>query len=102
MLSTRNILHPATGEPAIGATQDMVLGCYYLTMERQGLKGEGRRFADRNEALLAFHHGVIDLQAKIQVRLPAGVPIFRAPNVPSEVVDGRLVETTAGRIIFNE
>ncbi len=102
MLSTRNILHPATGEPSIGATQDMVLGCYYLTMERDGLKGEGRRFADRNEALLAFHHGVIDLQAKIQVRLSPGVAVFRSPNAASAPTDGHVVETTAGRIIFNE
>src|SRR5579862_5806983 len=102
MMSTRNLLHPATGEPSIGATQDMVLGCYYLTMERDGLKGEGRRFADRNEALLALHHGVIDLQAKIQVRLPAGVSVFRVPGVASVSIDGHVVETTAGRIIFNE
>ncbi len=102
MLSTRNILHPATGEPSIGATQDMVLGCYYLTMEREGLKGEGRRFADTNEALLAFHHGIIDLQAKIKVRLPEGIGVFRSPNVASEPVNGGLIETTAGRIIFNE
>ncbi len=102
MLSTRNILHPATGEPSIGATQDMVLGCYYLTMERQGLKGEGRTFTDRNEALLAFHHGVIDLQAKIKVRLPAGLSIFQSPNAAPIPVNGKLAETTAGRIIFNE
>jgi DNA-directed RNA polymerase subunit beta' len=102
MLSTRNILHPATGEPSIFATQDMVLGCYYLTMERDGLKGEGRRFADRNEALLAYHHGVIDLQAKIKVRLPDGLMLFQTPSGTPLPVDGRLVETTAGRIIFNE
>jgi DNA-directed RNA polymerase subunit beta' len=102
MLSTRNILHPATGEPSIFATQDMVLGCYYLTMERDGLKGEGRRFADRNEALLAYHHGVIDLQARIKVRLPDGLMLFQTPSGTPLPVDGRLVETTAGRIIFNE
>jgi DNA-directed RNA polymerase subunit beta' len=102
MLSTRNILHPATGEPSIGATQDMVLGCYYLTMEREGLNGEGRRFTDRNEALLAFHHGVIDLQAKIRVRLPDGGFVFRSSSAAPEPANGRLIETTAGRIIFNE
>src|SRR5579885_1717713 len=83
MLSTRNLLSPATGEPSIGASQDMVLGCFYLTQDRPNKKGEGRRFADRNEALLAFHHGVIDLQAKIQVRLPEGMAVFRAPNAAS-------------------
>ncbi len=54
MLSARNILHPATGEPSIGASQDMVLGCYYLTMDRPGLNGEGRVFTDTTEALLAY------------------------------------------------
>ncbi len=102
MLSTRNILSPATGEPSIGATQDMVLGCYYLTMERGGLKGEGRRFADVNEALLAYHHGVIDLQAKIKVRLPGVQGVFNAPGQLAAAVDGKPIETTAGRIVFND
>ncbi len=102
MLSTRNILSPATGEPSIGATQDMVLGCYYLTVDRPGLKGEGRRFADVNEALLAYHHGVIDLQAKIKVRLPDDLMIYDAPGAPPVSVRGQQVETTAGRILFNE
>jgi DNA-directed RNA polymerase subunit beta' len=102
MLSTRNILSPATGEPSIGATQDMVLGCYYLTMERAGLKGEGRRFADTNEALLAYHHGVIDLQAKIKVRLPEGLVLVNGSGQTPIVLDGKPAETTAGRIIFNE
>ncbi len=102
MLSTRNILSPATGEPSIGATQDMVLGCYYLTMERDGLKGEGRRFADANEALLAYHHGVIDLHAKIKVRLADGTAIVNAPGATPESVNSKPVETTVGRIIFNE
>jgi DNA-directed RNA polymerase subunit beta' len=102
MLSTRNILSPATGEPSIGATQDMVLGCYYLTVDRPELKGEGHRFADTNEALLAYHHGVIELQAKIKVRLPADLSIYDAPGAPPVAMRGQQVETTAGRILFNE
>src|SRR6266404_3946804 len=69
MLSTRNLLSPATGEPSIGASQDMVLGCYYLTQDRPAMKGEGRTFTDTTEALLAYQHGVIELQALIKVRL---------------------------------
>jgi DNA-directed RNA polymerase subunit beta' len=80
----------------------MVLGCYYLTVERPGLKGEGRRFADVNEALLAYHHGVIDLQARIKVRLPADLMIYDAPGAPAVSAAGQQVETTVGRIIFNE
>jgi len=112
MLSTRNLLSPATGEPSIGATQDMVLGCFYLTQDRPGKKGEGRVFTDTTEALLAYHHGVVDLQATIKVRLPdayvynlvsstdagkAGQQqIVRIP------VNSQKVETTVGRLIFNE
>src|SRR5438309_6897001 len=69
MMSTRNLLAPGTGEPSIGATQDMVLGCFYLTQDRPNLNGAGRVFADPGEALLAFQHGVVDLQSLIKVRL---------------------------------
>src|SRR4051794_9825390 len=63
MMSTRNLLSPARGDPSIGASQDMVLGCFYLTQERPDKRGEGRTFTDTTEALLAYHHGVVDLQA---------------------------------------
>ncbi|MBV9231536.1 MAG: DNA-directed RNA polymerase subunit beta', partial [Chloroflexi bacterium] len=69
MLSTRNLLSPATGEPSIGASQDMVLGCFYLTQDRPNKKGEGRKFTDVTEALLAFNQGFVDLQALIYVRI---------------------------------
>jgi DNA-directed RNA polymerase subunit beta' len=119
MLSTHNILSPAHGQPTIGASNDMVLGCYYLTMERPGLKGEGRIFTDTTEALLAYHHGVIDLQAKIKVRMPATMDGASDGLALRLTADGAahdgyhlaesqaapkltLVETTAGRLIFNE
>ncbi len=103
MLSTRNLLSPATGEPSIGASQDMVLGCFYLTQDRPDKKGEGRVFTDTTEALLAYHHGVIDLQALIKVRL-ADADVFDQPPPARATVlsKGRIVETTVGRIIFNE
>jgi DNA-directed RNA polymerase subunit beta' len=103
MMATRNLLSPATGEPSIGATQDMVLGCFYLTQDRPGKKGEGRVFTDPMEALLAYQHGVIDLQAPIRVRLGDANVYDDAPPAPPTVrANGKLVETTVGRIIFNE
>src|SRR5262249_3293222 len=101
MLSARNLLHPATGEPSIGASQDMVLGCYYLTMERPEMKGEGRVFTDLNEALLAHDAGVIALQAKIKVRL-GGDRLYLEPGRPQPSNSRELIETTVGRIIFND
>src|SRR6266702_3570020 len=103
MISTRILLSPAHGEPSIGASQDMVLGCFYLTQDRPGKKGEGRTFTDTTEALLAYQHGVIDLQAPIRVRLGDANVYDDAPPAPPTVrANGKLVETTVGRIIFNE
>jgi DNA-directed RNA polymerase subunit beta' len=107
LLSTCNVLSPATGEPTYGASQDMVLGCYYLTRERPGAKGEGRLFSDTTEALLAYEHGVVDLQARIRVRLddfevfdqppPAGATARVASSARAQIA-----ATTVGRVIFNE
>ncbi len=102
MLSTRNLLHPAHGEPSIGASQDMVLGCFYLTQERPDQKGEGRVFTDTSEALLAFHHGFVALQAPIRVRLGDVSVCEDVPPVKPVPSNGKLVRTTVGRIIFNE
>jgi DNA-directed RNA polymerase subunit beta' len=103
MLSTRNLLSPATGEPSIGASQDMVLGCFYLTQDRPGMKGEGRIFTDTSEALLAYQHGVVDLQALIKVRL-GDTDVYDVPPPAKATMraNGKLVETTVGRIILNE
>ena len=103
MLSTRNLLAPGTGEPSIGASQDMVLGCFYLTQMRPERKGEGRVFTDTTEALLAYQHGVVELQAKIKVRL-GDVDIYNTPPPDKATMrtNGKPVETTVGRIIFNE
>ncbi|WP_456396774.1 DNA-directed RNA polymerase subunit beta' [Desulfurobacterium sp.] len=92
MLSTQNILSPAHGRPLAVPSQDMVLGLYYITLERKGAKGEGKVFADFNEALRALDLGLIDLHAKIKVRIPAH---------KSETGKPEIVETTAGRIKFN-
>ncbi len=94
MMSTNNILSPASGKPIIVPTQDMVLGIYYLTYEAEGMIGEGMVFTDFNEVQLALHEKVVDLHAKIKCRM--------------EYVDDEgnikvgLVDTTPGRILVSE
>ena len=85
MLSTNNILLPASGRPVTTPTQDMVIGCYYLTQKKDGAKGEGRRFSSPEEAHMAYADKQVDLHARVTVRWK-----------------GELVETTVGRIFFNE
>jgi DNA-directed RNA polymerase subunit beta' len=87
MLSSNNILSPANGRPITSPTQDMVLGLYYLTMERIGELGEGRAFGSIPEAIMAHDQHSVSLQAKIKIRL--------TPN-------GETIETTIGRALFNE
>ena len=86
MLSAHNILNPKDGRPVATPTQDMVLGCYYLTLERPGAQGEGSILKDTSEALMAYRTGNANLHAKVKVKRP----------------DGSLLDTTVGRIIFNE
>jgi len=93
MLSTRNLLKPADGEPIIGPTKDMVLGCYYLTMAQDGMRGEGMRFSDMDEAILAYQLGKVHIHAKIQ--------LMRWTEEASESV-GAPIETTVGRVLFND
>ena len=92
MLASGNLLKPADGKPVTVPTQDMVLGSYYLTMVNEGDKGEGKVFRDENEAIMAYQDGVITLQAPIKVRRTLEV---------SGQTRSKLVDTTAGRIIFN-
>ncbi len=93
MLASRNLLKPSDGKPVTVPTQDMVLGSYYLTMVSEGDKGEGKAFRDENEAILAYHDGSITLHAKIRVR--------RTMKIAGKT-RYKLVDTTAGRILFNE
>jgi len=90
MLSPYNMLLPSSGEPATTPTLDMVLGCYYLTISKPGAKGEGRFFSSFGEAKLAYELGIIELGAEI---------VVRDPSLRS---DGGRINTTAGRIIFND
>jgi DNA-directed RNA polymerase subunit beta' len=106
MLSKYNLLSPAHGEPIITPTQDIVLGCYYLTMVKDGAKGSGKIFASIDEALLAYDKGVLDIQAPIWVRMTGVVQGQNdrgmRPLAPAEDGTPRLLlETTIGRINFN-
>ena len=85
MLAANHILAPKDGKPIIVPTQDMVLGTYYLTKMRAGAKGEGGYYTGLNEAIMAYDKGEVALQAKINVR-----------------IEGELVSTSVGRLIFNE
>jgi DNA-directed RNA polymerase subunit beta' len=85
MLSSNNILSPANGAPLAVPTQDMVLGIYYLTKERPGVRGEGRLFADPEDVRVAYDAEDVDLQAQIRMRW-----------------QGEIIETTVGRVLFND
>ena len=101
MLSTNNILKPADGKPVTMPTQDMIIGLYALTREAEGAPGEGRAFGTLSEALMAYDANELDLQARIEIRLPGIVP----PEGTVLPEDGEPVpraHTTLGRCIFNE
>ncbi|WP_290732331.1 DNA-directed RNA polymerase subunit beta' [Fibrobacter sp. UBA3629] len=129
MLSSNNILHPASGQPIAVPGQDIVLGLYYLTKPRPGRKGEGMHFFDSAEAIRAYENGVVDLNATVYLKLKAGRKIYIGAlekdctcvreiaddngnlevNVKAgekikflTLKDDNVIKTTVGRIIFNE
>ncbi len=85
MISANNILHPASGQPIAVPSQDIVLGCYYLTTMKPTGKGAGKAFSNGDEAISAYEAGYLDLHVPIKVR-----------------IDGQMVETSVGRVIFNQ
>ena len=116
MMSTNNILSPASGKPIIVPTQDMVLGLYYMTRERPRSKGEGKFFSGPAEVRIAYDHGEVELHARITVRMPAGA-LETLPEedeeghrplhaLPRNAGDGQAkierVETTVGRVLLYE
>jgi DNA-directed RNA polymerase subunit beta' len=127
MLASNNVLSPATGQPIITPSQDMVLGCYYLTAENPGAtKGAGHYFAGMEDAIMAFEQGLVELHAKVWLRFDGEVesdqPNTAAPE-RMEAEDGTITEiypdrrrrldsegslisqyiqTTPGRIIYNK
>ena len=85
MLGSHNILDPANGNPITVPSQDMILGLYYITKERAGVKGEGLTFYSQEEAIIALNEGRVDIHARVKVR-----------------VNGEIIETTPGRVIVNQ
>ncbi|WP_318779345.1 MULTISPECIES: DNA-directed RNA polymerase subunit beta' [Cysteiniphilum] len=97
MMSTNNILSPASGSPVIAPTQDIVLGLYYVTREKVNAKGEGKLFADLLHVQRAYDAGVVDIHAKIKVRLDHKVLLESG-----EYIDEKgIVETTVGRALLS-
>jgi DNA-directed RNA polymerase subunit beta' len=85
ILAPHNIMHTQNGDPIAVPSQDMVLGVYFLTKVKHGVLGEGKLFASPEEVIIAFNNKKLDIHAKIKVR-----------------INGELIETTTGRILFNE
>ena len=94
LLSPNNLLKPSDGGPVAVPSQDMVLGIYYLTQEREGVAGEGKFYKNINEAILAYENGECTLHSRIHVRV-------QKVNADGEIVQGT-VESTLGRFLFNE
>ncbi|BDG34193.1 DNA-directed RNA polymerase subunit beta' [Saccharococcus caldoxylosilyticus] len=97
MLAAQNILNPKDGKPVVTPSQDMVLGNYYLTMEREGAIGEGMVFKDTDEALLAYHNGYVHLHSRIAVHAGS-----LKNETFTEEQNNKLLLTTVGKLIFNE
>ena len=93
MSANRNILKPGNGEPVVAMTQDIVLGCYWMTKEVAGSRGEGRYFASPNEAISAYDYGVVGFRAKIKV--------LGTDSDKYQQFEGKVFETTVGRLLFN-
>ena len=94
LLSPNNLLKPSDGAPVAVPSQDMVLGIYYLTQQRDGEPGEGKAFKSMNEAILAYENKAITLHSKIKVRI-------EAKNAKGKTVKG-IIDTSLGRLLFNE
>src|ERR671916_397627 len=109
MMSSNNILSPASGQPIAIPSQDIVLGCYYLTKSKTGAKGEGRVFANADDVILALEAGEVTTQTPIKLRVTGqllDLTVARDDQgvLQAEVqqVENRIINTTVGRVIFND
>lgn len=93
MASVKNLLKPGSGEPIVNPSQDIVMGCFWLTRVKEGAKGEGLYFSTPNEAITAYDFGRVDIRSKIKV-LATDKPKYKAFNK-------EIFETTVGRLLFN-
>ncbi|MEZ5306205.1 MAG: DNA-directed RNA polymerase subunit beta' [Pyrinomonadaceae bacterium] len=109
MLASNNLLSPASGQPITVPSQDIVLGCYYLTLNRPGLKGENKIFSSVEEVLLALDAGSVDTQANIKLRWRGDLIDLIKEHNSQDVMRGRIqrdvvqtIDTTVGRVVFND
>ncbi|HAB12893.1 MAG TPA: DNA-directed RNA polymerase subunit beta', partial [Planctomycetaceae bacterium] len=100
MLSTNNIFSPANGAPIISASQDIVMGCYYLTLPKNDRPGEDMKFASTAEVFMALELGRVTRHTRIKLRLSADKEIRPLP--PEDYRPGGLLDTTVGRVVFND
>jgi DNA-directed RNA polymerase subunit beta' len=108
MMASNNVLSPASGQPIAIPSQDIVLGCYYLTKSKTGAKGEGRAFGSYEDVTLALEAGEVETLSPIRLRytgqlidLTAARDSQDVMDVPEQVVNNRIINTTVGRVIFN-
>ncbi len=108
MMSSNNILSPASGQPIAIPSQDIVLGCYYLTKSKTGAKGEGRAFSSVDDVLLALEAGEVETLSPIRLRYSGrllDLSVSRDSQdvleAEEQIVQGRIINTTVGRVIFN-
>jgi DNA-directed RNA polymerase subunit beta' len=104
MMSTNNVFAPSNGKPIMSPSQDIVMGCYYITVELPGRKGEGMTFSTPDELDLALNQGVVDLHAKVKMRLPKHRKLKTDANEKDKGARheyGTIIETTPGRNRFN-
>ncbi|MBN1590631.1 MAG: DNA-directed RNA polymerase subunit beta' [Pirellulales bacterium] len=98
LMATNNIFSPANGAPIISPSQDVVMGCYYLTQSLADRRGDGMTFSSLQEVELAYSLGIVDTHAEIKVRIPDNYPVKSTrPHAP-----GELLKTTVGRVLFND
>ncbi|MCW5960499.1 MAG: DNA-directed RNA polymerase subunit beta' [Pyrinomonadaceae bacterium] len=109
MLASNNLLSPASGQPITVPSQDIVLGCYYLTLDQPEMKGEGKYFNSMEDVLLAVDAKAVDTQAKIKLRWKGDLIDLTQEHHPQDVMRAtvrkdvnRLIDTTVGRVLFNE
>ncbi|MGC2236433.1 MAG: DNA-directed RNA polymerase subunit beta' [Pyrinomonadaceae bacterium] len=109
MLASNNLLSPASGQPITVPSQDIVLGCYYLTLDRDGMKGEGKAFNSVDDVLLALDAKAVETQSKIRLRWKGDLIDLEKEHNAQDVMRGtirekvnRIIDTTVGRVILNE
>jgi DNA-directed RNA polymerase subunit beta' len=109
MLSSQNILSPANGAPIAVPSQDIVLGCYYLTKAKPGAKGEGRAFGNVEDVVLALEAGEVETLTPIRLRYTGDLLDLTAARDDQDVlrtevkyVDNKIINTTVGRVIFSD